>query len=199
MKDLSIKIAIVEPAVIIRSGLSVALKRIQGIHIQTFEISTYDLLANYIKIHKPDILIINPTFWGIIDLVKLKDESGQRKLKCIALTHNMLDESFLQDYDEVISMFDSIDTLKTKLKKLLEIKNNEVSIDANVLSQREKEILICVVKGQTNKVIAENLFLSTHTVLTHRRNIIRKLEIHSTAGLTIYAIVNKLVELEDLK
>lgn len=67
------------------------------------------------------------------------------------------------------------------------------------LTDREKEVLACVVKGMTNKEIAGSLFLSTHTVISHRRNIARKLEIHSTAGLTIYAIVNKLVTLEEIK
>ena len=61
-----------------------------------------------------------------------------------------------------------------------------------VLSSREKEIITCVVKGMTNKEIADALYLSAHTVITHRRNIARKLQIHSPAGLTIYAIVNKL-------
>ena len=51
----------------------------------------------------------------------------------------------------------------------------------------------------TNKEIADALYLSAHTVITHRRNIARKLQIHSPAGLTIYAIVNKLVELQDIK
>ena len=50
-----------------------------------------------------------------------------------------------------------------------------------------------------NKVIADKLCLSVHTVITHRRNIARKLQIHSPAGLTIYAIVNKLVKLSDIK
>lgn len=68
-----------------------------------------------------------------------------------------------------------------------------------VLSQREKEIVVCVVKGMTNKQIGEQLFISTHTVITHRRNIASKLQIHSPAGLTIYAIVHKLVELDDVK
>ncbi len=68
-----------------------------------------------------------------------------------------------------------------------------------VLSQREKEIIVCVVKGMTNKQIAEQLFISTHTVITHRRNIASKLQIHSPAGLTIYAIVHKLVDIDDVK
>lgn len=67
------------------------------------------------------------------------------------------------------------------------------------LSAREKEIIVCVVKGLTNKQIADTLCISAHTVITHRRNIAAKLQIHSAAGLTIYAIVNKLVELSEIK
>ena len=68
----------------------------------------------------------------------------------------------------------------------------------NQLSQREKEIVICVAKGMQNKEIADKLCLSVNTVTTHRRNIARKLQIHSSAGITIYAIVNKLVTLQEV-
>ena len=67
------------------------------------------------------------------------------------------------------------------------------------LSNREREIIVCVVKGMTNKEIADQLCLSIHTVITHRRNISNKLQIRSAAGLTIYAIVNKLVDIKDVK
>lgn len=70
---------------------------------------------------------------------------------------------------------------------------------AEELSDREKDVLIQLVKGLSNKEIADVLCISTHTVITHRKNITRKLNIHSTAGLTIYAIVNHLVDLEQLK
>lgn len=199
MNDLSVKIAIAEPSVILRSGLAAALKRIQGIHIQVFEISSIVLLANYIRLHKPGVLILNPAYWGIVDLHKLKEESGNKELKCFAFLSCLTDENILKQYDERISIYDSVDQLKDKLNKLFETPIEETTDDAEILSQREKEILTCVVKGQTNKEIAQSLFLSTHTVITHRRNIVRKLEIHSTAGLTIYAIVNKLVEIDEIK
>ena len=199
MNDLSVKIAIAEPSVILRSGLAAALKRIQGIHIQVFEISSIDLLANYIRLHKPGVLILNPAYWGIVDLHKLKEESGNKELKCFAFLSCLTDENILKQYDERISIYDSVDQLKDKLNKLFETPIEETTDDTEILSQREKEILTCVVKGQTNKEIAQTLFLSTHTVITHRRNIVRKLEIHSTAGLTIYAIVNKLVEIDEIK
>ena len=72
-------------------------------------------------------------------------------------------------------------------------------MEQEALSAREKEIIACVVKGMTNKQTADSLCLSIHTVITHRRNIARKLQIHSPAGLTIYAIVNKLVDIADIK
>ena len=68
-----------------------------------------------------------------------------------------------------------------------------------VLSEREKDIIICVAKGMNNKEIADYLYLSVHTVTTHRRNISNKLQIHTTAGLIIYAIANKLVNIEEIQ
>lgn len=200
MNDQSIKIAIAESSVIIRSGLNFALKRIPGLRIQSFEVPNMDLLSSSLRMHQPDILVVNPTFWGVSDINKLKTECCDKKLMCIALLTNPIDESILKHYDESIHLYDSVDTLKAKIDKLIASNDDELPVeDVNTLSLREKEILTCVVKGLTNKEIAQELFLSTHTVITHRRNITRKLEIHSTAGLTIYAIVNKLVELDDIK
>lgn len=62
------------------------------------------------------------------------------------------------------------------------------------ISEREKEIIVCLVQGMSNKEVAAKLFISVNTVITHRRNITRKLQIHSLAGLTIYAIANNLIE-----
>lgn len=67
------------------------------------------------------------------------------------------------------------------------------------LSDRERDVLVQVVRGLSNKEIADVLCISTHTVISHRKNIARKLNIHSTAGLTIYAIVNKMVDLNTLE
>lgn len=66
------------------------------------------------------------------------------------------------------------------------------------LSQRERDIVISVAKGFSNKEIADTLCLSINTVTTHRRNIAKKLQIHSAAGIAIYAIVNKLVRLDEV-
>ena len=67
------------------------------------------------------------------------------------------------------------------------------------LSDRERDVLVQIVRGLSNKEIADTLCISVHTVTTHRKNITRKLNIHSTAGLTIYAIVNQLVNINTLE
>ena len=71
--------------------------------------------------------------------------------------------------------------------------------DSEALSDREKDVIVSLVQGMSNKEIAEHLCISTNTVITHRRNIARKLQIHSPAGLTIYAIVNGLVDISAVK
>ncbi len=69
----------------------------------------------------------------------------------------------------------------------------------DAISEREKDVIVSLVQGMSNKEIADHLCISTNTVITHRRNIARKLQIHSPAGLTIYAIVNNLVDISSVK
>lgn len=70
---------------------------------------------------------------------------------------------------------------------------------AHALGEREKDVIVALVQGMSNKEIAEHLCISVNTVITHRRNIARKLQIHSPAGLTIYAIVNNLIDISAVK
>ena len=71
--------------------------------------------------------------------------------------------------------------------------------NADALSDRERDVIVSLVQGMSNKEIADHLFISVNTVITQRRNIARKLQIHSPAGLTIYAIINGLVDISSVK
>ena len=195
-----IRIAIAETSVIIRGGLTAALKRLPNVKVQPIELLSIEALHDCVRTQCPDMLIVNPAFGDYFDVGKFREETSGKKIRVIALVTSFVDASLLSKYDESISIFDDLERLSKKISGLLNVPSEEEELESqDALSQREKEIVICVVKGMTNKEIAEKLFLSIHTVITHRINISKKLQIHSAAGLTIYAIVNKLVTLNDVK
>ena len=97
-----------------------------------------------------------------------------------------------------------VEKLEKSLKLLAlekEVKEDKIhpsKVLIEVMTEREKEIICCVAKGMANKEIAEALCLSIHTVTTYRRNISAKLQIHSTAGLTIFAILHNLIDINEV-
>lgn len=128
------------------------------------------------------------------------------KLRNNQLTATLYDiynnEEWLNQHAEVEEriFIPAIQTIEKQLNQKDVTLNIKKMISSNgeneeQLSEREKEILVCLVQGMSNKEIANTLYISLNTVITHRRNIARKLQIHSVAGLTIYAIVNKLVDI----
>lgn len=195
----TVRIAIAETAVVIRSGLVTVLRRLPGLKIQPVELVSTEAMHDYLRTQCPDILIVNPTFGDYFDVSRFREELSGKRIRLVALASSYMDTSLLGKYDDSISIFDDLEVISTKINRLQNIEPEEEEDGQEALSQREREIVICVVKGMTNKEIAEKLFLSIHTVITHRRNISKKLRIHSASGLTIYAIVNKLVELSDVK
>ena len=61
------------------------------------------------------------------------------------------------------------------------------------ISERELEVIKCIAEGYSNQQIADKLFLSVHTVTTHRKNIMNKLGINNTAGIVMYAVREQLI------
>ena len=190
-----LKIVLVEPSLILRSGMSYVLRRLTTFDVQVVETGEPEQLEDRLLIAgaAPDVLIINPS---LTDEEMLR-ELQQKSLRLIAFQSVLADARLMQRFDAVVSIYDTAEQIKEKLRSVCNSRDGEASQE--LLSAREKEIIVGVVKGLTNKQIAERLFISAHTVITHRRNIAAKLQIHSPAGLTIYAIVNKLVELNDVK
>ena len=187
----------------IRNGLEIILRKQSGLPVSVAVIDNPETWEEAIKIHNPDLLIVNPQVLVHLSISRLREEGMCPKLKIWALLSALCPGEQLRLFDDQLSIYDNLDTIREKLKRMLETEDEVVeeenSEEQQSLSAREKEIVVCVVKGMTNREIADRLFLSTHTVITHRRNIARKLQIHSPSGLTIYAIVNKLVELGDIK
>jgi Response regulator containing a CheY-like receiver domain and an HTH DNA-binding domain len=195
-----IHIAVADRSVIVRNGMISTLKSLSDFYAETIDISSFDSLNNCMLSHTPNVLIINPCFDLTFNLNEFKRKWSCAKTKYIALLYNVMDTELLKDYDGIINIYDNINRMNDVLSKSLSYQKRSLDFDEQQsLSAREKEVVCCVVKGMTNKEIAESLFLSVHTVITHRRNVARKLQIHSPSGLTIYAIVNKLVKVSDVK
>lgn len=105
------------------------------------------------------------------------------------LNHSNVEEILFVPAIRLLEQKVKEEDVSTRLSNM--IKNAE---STESVSEREKEIIICLVQGLSNKEIAAQLFISVNTVITHRRNISRKLQIRSLAGLTIYAIANNLID-----
>jgi DNA-binding NarL/FixJ family response regulator len=69
-----------------------------------------------------------------------------------------------------------------------DLESADASCDPIVLSNREIEVLTLISEGLTNVQIANKLFLSSHTVNTHRKNIMQKLRVNNTAAMVMYAV-----------
>lgn len=142
-------------------------------------------------------------------IIKYLPQDGQHNNQLTATLHDIYDnEAWLKQHAEVEDCIfvPAIRRLEQTTKENDVTKNinnivykSRTDQNSDALSDREKDVIIALVQGMSNKEIADHLFISVNTVITHRRNIARKLQIHSPAGLTIYAIVNGLVDISSVK
>ena len=189
------RVIIAESSQILRKGLVQIINQLA--FDKVIELDENQPITEQITDYQPTIIIINPLLIGIsANPYEVLDID--KKVHLVALTYTPINNNYLQHFDITISINDSYADIINKLKSLNNIKKNEIT-ESEELSDREKEILVTLVKGMSNKEIADYHNISIHTVITHRRNITRKLNIHSPSGLTVYAIVNKLVDLNEMK
>ena len=142
-------------------------------------------------------------------IIKYLPQDGLHNNQLTATLHDIYEnEVWLRQHAEVEDhiFVPAIRRLEQKVKQSDVTKNisdmvfkSGIGQDSEALSDREKDVIVALVQGMSNKEIADHLCISTNTVITHRRNIARKLQIHSPAGLTIYAIVNGLVDISAVK
>ncbi len=193
-------IILADPSEIVVTGLKSLLKRL-GLQLEISDTCSVDDMVAMIQSRNPDVVIMNPSFLPDSTLSKPGEFfQNADKTAYAAITYSFLDKKTASLFDEIIYITDTVLELKDKIKKLLSKPDKLKDEKKNVhLTQRETEVLKMVVLGYSNKEIADKLFISQHTVITHRKNITAKLGIKSVAGLTVYAILNKLVEDTDLE
>lgn len=184
------KVLIVEPSEVIVEGLKVALQH-ADLRILEPETSVENLGVR-LDLHKPDILIINPTLNDNVTEMR-----NGRNLAVVALVYQYIKQSRLRHFDAVVDIRDSSSSI---LQMVLDLSTKSSSGDNAMsnheLTRRETAVLVEVAKGLSNKEIASRLNVSVFTVTTHRKNIVRKTGIKSVAGLTVYALLNNLIDEE---
>jgi len=190
-------ILIIEPSEVIRQGLIQIIGSFNMFETVKEQTCGANIEASVVK-HDPDILVINPIMIkpGLAEWFK---EYGNGQMKIAAIVYTLFDDELKDIFDEIIQIGDTRLKIKNKLNSLVNnTKANQRPVHDSTLSTREKDVIKLLAKGLSNKEISEQLFISPHTAITHRRNITRKLNIRSVAGLIVYAIINEIVTVEEL-
>lgn len=183
------KVLIVEPSEIIVEGLLATLVH-TDLKILKPEYRIDDL-SNRLDVLRPDILIINPTLNDNVTELR----KAARSMAVVALVYQYVKQARLKRFDAVIDIRDSQQAiLQTVLEVGAKAATSDAAMSSHELTRRETAVLIEVAKGLSNKEIASRLNVSVFTVTTHRKNIVRKTGIKSVAGLTVYALLNNLID-----
>ncbi|HLO59360.1 MAG TPA: LuxR C-terminal-related transcriptional regulator [Bacteroidales bacterium] len=195
----AIPVIIADRSQLVRMGLTGILYQ-TGFTINIREV--YDpLKLNALLLKEKDFLLIGGKGFlaGCPD--ELKSTLNNRSKRFLFIYINDIPQS-INDvvFDEIIEYADNEKILYHKLERTLQkLVKPHFSLRTNEdISQREKEVLRLVALGMTNREIADRLYISAHTVITHRKNITAKLGIKTIAGLTVYAVINKLISAEEL-
>lgn len=190
-------VIIVEPSEIISKGLHKILTD-ASTSINLIKTNSIDGLKNIIQ-NKDDGIVILNTSTCNLSIHTLKSLKNQfNKISWIGLQTAYLDNSLAIEFDAIIQINDNAETILSILNKIRsEFDVN--SIQSIPLSDRENDVIKLLVKGSSNKEIADLLNISIHTVNTHRKNITQKTGIKSLAGLTIYAVSKKIISIEEYK
>lgn len=192
------RVLIITPSRILAEGLITILTQAGGFTIERVIASISRENENLLHTIPADIIIADPSMFGFNILQTLKNRLSEfTTAPLVSLSTMPMSRTIAANFDEQISMFDTAPEIVKKLRNItiVDTSNSEESQDNNIgeLTSREKEILVKVASGHSNKQIADQLNLSVHTVITHRKNITHKTGIKTIAGLTVYALLNNLI------
>ena len=189
---MKLKVLIIEPTEIVAAGLMAVLREQSRFRLLE-PLHSLDDADVQMSMSTPDVVVINPTMDGCREFVAAHD------VECgfLALAYQFVPQSVLGQFGGVVDVTDSRGMVAEKIVqvsgKTAKGQGGVTSANVYELTKRETAVLVLVAKGLMNKEIADQLNVSVHTVITHRKNIMHKTGIKSVAGLTIYAMLHNLI------
>lgn len=185
-------VLIAEKSDIIRTGIKYILHEFdKGLRVA--EVLNEKKLLKKLNKESYSLVFVNPELlddeFTFFDSIKVKNRPGFIAISSNTAYNNKFFEQIIELKAGKEKIFKIVQKFAKTNFKIQEGKKNDE------LSAREREIVSEIASGLTNKEIADKLFLSTHTVITHRKNITKKLGIKTTSGLTVYAIINNLIDI----
>ena len=200
MRETIKRILIIEPSVIVAEGFRHIVDNLAEYTVTGILQDLGEDMETTLDDYDADLLVVDPAIFdtrtrsGGKDLIK-----NWINVPVIALITNAMDASLISAYDGAIYLTDKSDEIEQKLSATMRSNPSDQRGDGEELSAREKEILVCVAKGMLNKEIADHFNISIYTVITHRKNITRKTGIKTVAGLTVYALLNNLIDMNTME
>lgn len=187
------RIAIVEPATVVGEGITAILTRCGEAEVvccctTLAELSSHRAIRNDI-----DLIFLSHTL--ISDVASLSEWDT---IPIIVVQSGLMSSEALRRFAAVVSIYSSSEEIVRAMHEAADTPIEPSYAESHELSERERDVLILVARGFTNKEIASELNISPHTVISHRKNIVHKTGIRSVAGLTVYAVLNKLINSEQI-
>lgn len=186
------RVAIVEPATVVAEGVASILSAMAEVETAITYRSVTELMSGA-RVEETDVVIISTSLHHLIS-----DTPELSQIPIIGLQTALTDSETLRVFNAVATIYTQPHELLGLIREAVEGRSERSHNDSHELSERECDVLILVAKGLTNKEIASTLNISPHTVISHRKNIVHKTGIRSVAGLTVFAVLNKLIDSEQL-
>ena len=192
------RVAIVEESVVIAEGLRTLLA-CDGEFEAVYVVDDIRALTERFALVAPDAVIVGTALsCGLPRNIK-SAYPDLRDVAVVALSVSVREEEIMRQFDGVVNIYDKPSQIVRKLRAAVEQCQTNPYGESHDLSDRERDVLVRVAKGLSNKEIADELNISIHTVMSHRKNIAHKTGIKSVAGLTVYALLNNLLDRNDVE
>ena len=195
MKTNSKKVLLIVPSKIVARGIEAVLSELGEFKVEGILTDLSHASQLRLRNMAADVIVLDPVVFDYVSRSSVRAHiSEYSDAAIVGLQTIPLDDEQKRQYDAVIGLNDDPVLIVRRLRESLESRQENPETEEYDLSAREKEILVCVAKGMLNKEIADACNLSIHTVITHRKNITRKTGIKTVAGLTVYALLNNLID-----